>query len=146
MAKWKNYREKQEQRKEQEKGQDPGSSHAQRAAEEAAKAVAREAAAAAQRAEVNEAASAARAKGISTDGKIVGMQSISPGSSSGWSVPDIGIGENLEADEEDPNRIVSSTASGTGSSSNAGGTSGGVSADGMVIDEKYPEADDILEL
>lgn len=111
MAKWKNYRdEKKEDKKEQdllsehEKEIALANEHERMANEHAAMDAARNAAYSSQKAEIDAAASLARSRGHSTDGKIVGMQSISPSSSGGWTVPDIGIQEEIEADELDPNR------------------------------------------
>lgn len=139
MAKWTNYREKQDRREEQEqlsqheKEQALSNAHIQRVNEEAAKAAARDAAYSGQRGEVEAAASLARSKGISTDGKVVGMGAISPGSNTGWKVPDVGIEENLEVDENDPNRRSAGTSNSGTTGNNAGGNQGTSQADSMVI-------------
>ena len=149
MAKWTNYREKQERREEQEqlsqheKEQALSNAHIQQVNEEAAKAAARDAAYSGQRGEVEAAASLARSKGISTNGKVVGMGAISPGSNAGWTVPDVGIEENLEADENDPNRRPAGSVNSGSSGNNTGSNQGTSLADFMVIqnDEQDFEID-----
>ena len=117
MSEWKNYRnkERQDQLSEHEKRTALANAGAEALAEASSKAFARNAAAYSQMMEVESAASIARSKGLSTNGKIVGMASISPGSSSGWTVPDISVAENLEADENDPNLLAEVSSGGKGS-------------------------------
>ena len=85
MAKWKNYRdEKMKEKNEQdllsehEKEIALANEHTRLTNENAAMDAARDAAFSSQKAEIDAAASIARSKGHSTEGKIVGMQSISP--------------------------------------------------------------------
>ena len=85
MSKWKNYRdEKKEEKKEQDLLSDHekeialANEHTRQENELAAMDAARNAAFSSQKAEIDAAASLARSHGHSTDGKIVGMQSISP--------------------------------------------------------------------
>lgn len=57
--------------------------------------------------EIQEAEGRARTRGISTTGKTVGTQSLASSalSGAGSTVADIGIDENIEADELDPNLV-----------------------------------------
>lgn len=59
--------------------------------------------------EIEAAEGRARAKGISTTGKVVGTQTLASSALSGVgsTVADIGIDENIEADELDPNMVRS---------------------------------------
>ena len=98
MPKWKNYRDEKSKEKneqdllsEHEKEIALANKHTRLTNENAAMDAARDAAFSSQKAEIDAAASIARSKGHSTEGKIVGMQSISPTGGSGWTVPDIGI-------------------------------------------------------
>lgn len=60
---------------------------------------------------IEAAASAARSKGFSTNGKIVGPQAIAAAvaGGSGTTVADIGEELNIEADELDPNAVAPGT-------------------------------------
>lgn len=132
MAKWKNYRdEKMKEKNEQdllsehEKEIALANEHTRLTNENAAMDAARDAAFSSQKAEIDAAASIARSKGHSTEGKIVGMQSISPAGGSGWTVPDIGIQEEIEADELDPNKQSTELLYDPQSDSGGAGTDGG---------------------
>lgn len=132
MPKWKNYREEKSKEKneqellsEHEKEIALANEHTRLTNENAAMDAARDAAFSSQKAEIDAAASIARSKGHSTEGKIVGMQSISPTGGSGWTVPDIGIQEEIEADELDPNKQNSEPLYDLQSDSGGSGTDGG---------------------
>lgn len=142
MAKWKNYRdEKMKEKNEQdllsehEKEIALANEHTRLSNENAAMDAARDAAFSSQKAEIDAAASIARSKGHSTDGKIVGMQSISPTGGSGWTVPDIGIQEEIEADELDPNmrHELGDESDGSGSDGNS---DSGTGSDSAYIEEQ----------
>ena len=132
MPKWKNYRDEKSKEKneqdllsEHEKEIALANEHTRLTNENAAMDAARDAAFSSQKAEIDAAASIARSKGHSTEGKIVGMQSISPTAGSGWTVPDIGIQEEIEADELDPNKQSTELLYDPQSDSGGAGTDGG---------------------
>lgn len=143
MSKWKNYKQHKQQEVDrssvQAKAQEESDRRVQDRIEQAARSAARDAMFAGQRGEIEAAASLARSKGISTVGKIVGLDSISPAAGSGWSVPDIGIEESLEADENDPRMIADAQGdAGSGSTSDADHGE-------QLIETKEPMPEDELE-
>lgn len=149
MSKWKNYRdEKKEEKKEQDLLSDHekeialANEHTRQANEHAAMDAARNAAFSSQKAEIDAAASLARSHGHSTDGKIVGMQSISPTAGGGWSVPDIGIQEEIEADELDPNQQTPGYET-PSDSANGSGDSGSDSGSGTETAELEEQEEDL---
>lgn len=147
MPKWKNYRdEKSKEKKEQdllsehEKNIALANEHTRLTNENAAMDAARDAAFSSQKAEIDAAASIARSKGHSTDGKVVGMQAISPASGSGWTVPDIGVQEEIEADELVPNKQNINLSHELGDESDGSGSDGnsdsGTGSDSAYIEEQ----------
>ncbi len=115
MSKWINYRNKvaKPDKKEEAKKDDVSRKHNKEIAEEsehmarvyvdAANAAARKAAVDGQKRDIAEAVGEARAKGVSTVGKVMGND-LSADSATGCMVNDIGVELMIEADENDPNR------------------------------------------
>lgn len=134
MSRWKNYRLRQDAGKGKESDR-----KVQERIEKAARSASREAAYSGQKLEIEAAVSLANARGISTVGKVVGLQSISPGGGDGWTVPDIGIQESIEADED--------SLGGDAPARKKTGSGGGSDASHseQIIGTEIPQPEDDLE-
>lgn len=113
MAKWKNYRaekkngysKKEEELKTPETEIEKLEENVAKIQQEAANRAARQATFSAQKAQIDEAVSIARSKGIHTEGTVVGLHAMAIGvtEGTGTAVVDVGIENEIEADELDPN-------------------------------------------
>lgn len=132
MAKWKNYRkdekkngysQKEEEMKSPETKKESLEEEVAKTNQEAANRAARFAMFASQKAQIDEAVSVAKSKGINTEGTVVGLHAMQAGvtEGQGTAVADIGIENEIEANELDPN---AGTASGSNSDSNSDGNNG----------------------
>ena len=114
MSKWRNYREearrtdtakKERKEKAPETDEETLGENVAKIQQEAANRAARLASYTTQTAQIEEAMSIARSKGIHVEGTVVGLHAMAAGIAGGHgvSVADIGIETNIEANELDPN-------------------------------------------